>query len=291
MRGHTLWPYAVRYLAGRVDRGELGEGSRQTMRIRLDGLTESFGMRPIDQFGAAAIDRWLASIRHLSPRTRRSYVSTVRGFCRWLREGRVIGRDLAALLPSVRVPRSVPRALPGGDMRQLLEVLPDDRARAIVMLMVGLGLRCCEVASVEVGDYDPHDATIRIVGKGGHERLLPVPVEVGGALDRYAVWSSGPLIRSKVDPSCGVHRKTLSAMVSGWMTAAGVKRRQYDGVSAHALRHTAATDVLDRCHDVRIVQQILGHSNVATTSIYLGRANIGQLRSAMEGRDYRTPAS
>ena len=70
------------------------------------------------------------------------------------------------------------------------------------------------------------------------------------------------------------------------MRRAGVKRGNYDGVSGHALRHTAASDVLDRCGDLRQVQQMLGHSSLATTAIYLRRADAGQIRAAMEGRDY-----
>ena len=78
----------------------------------------------------------------------------------------------------------------------------------------------------------------------------------------------------------------LSKELSDLMTAAGLKRARNDGVSAHALRHTAASDVLDRCHDVRIVQAMLGHASLATTEIYLRRANMGQLREAMAGRAY-----
>ena len=74
------------------------------------------------------------------------------------------------------------------------------------------------------------------------------------------------------------------------MAAAGLKNRPRDGVSAHALRHTAASDVMDRCHELRTVQAMLGHASIAATEIYLRRANLGQLREAMEGRDYRRAA-
>ena len=67
---------------------------------------------------------------------------------------------------------------------------------------------------------------------------------------------------------------------------AGLKKANYDGRSAHALRHTAASDVLDRCKNVRTVQAMLGHASIATTQIYLRRANLDQLREAMSGRDY-----
>jgi site-specific recombinase XerC len=79
-------------------------------------------------------------------------------------------------------------------------------------------------------------------------------------------------------------------MVAEWMRAAGVKRRPYDGNSAHALRHTAASDVLEVSGDLRAVQAMLGHSQLQTTSIYLRRAELGRLRDAMTGRPYRLAA-
>jgi site-specific recombinase XerD len=75
--------------------------------------------------------------------------------------------------------------------------------------------------------------------------------------------------------------------VQQWMVDAGLKRRPRDGVSAHSLRHTCASDVLDACHDLRVVQQMLGHQHLATTAIYLRRADLSQMRDAMAGRRYR----
>jgi site-specific recombinase XerD len=70
------------------------------------------------------------------------------------------------------------------------------------------------------------------------------------------------------------------------MARAGVKRHAYDGVSGHALRHTAASDVLDECKDLRAVQQMLGHAQLSTTAIYLRRVSAESLRTAMGGRTY-----
>ena len=74
------------------------------------------------------------------------------------------------------------------------------------------------------------------------------------------------------------------------MSDAGIKHRRRDGVSAHALRHTAASDVLDECGDLRVVQAMIGHIHLATTAVYLRRADLAQMREAMAGRDYRPAA-
>lgn len=104
-------------------------------------------------------------------------------------------------------------------------------------------------------------------------------------LDRFPA-SFGPLVRSYRDPSKSLGADTLSGMVAEWMRAAGVKRRSRDGVSAHCFRHTAASDVLDNCNDLRVVQQMLGHQHLTTTAIYLRRASMGKMREAMAGRRY-----
>lgn len=83
-------------------------------------------------------------------------------------------------------------------------------------------------------------------------------------------------------------RHNLSALLTKLMVDAGIKGAGRDGISAHALRHTAASDALDRCHDVRTIQAMLGHSSLATTQIYLRRANLDQMREAMGGRYYLT---
>ena len=287
----TLTPHIHRYITGRVARGEIGKRTAAGVRSALGGLDRSHGRRPLDQLTRRAVERWMETIGHLSPSHRRNQLSAARGFCRWAVDHGLIGEDPTAAIPAIRQPRSVPRALPADSVARLLAAAPDDRAQAIVWLMVGCGLRCVEVSRLAVTDYDPVAATIRVTGKGGHERILPVPDEAAGPIDRYLARAgviSGPLIRASRVRSNGLSACTISTYVSRWMTAAGLKVGRWDGRSAHALRHTAASDVLDRCRDLRVVQQMLGHEHLSTTSIYLRRASVDQMRQAMEGRTYDT---
>lgn len=285
----TLEPLSRRYLDERARRSEIGGNTLRNQRSILASFTREFGNRPPERLTRRFIERWLGTIGHLAPSTRRYQLSTVRVFCRWLIERGVIDRDPTDGLAPIRQPRAVPRALNPADVAALLRALPDQRARAIVWLMVGCGLRCCEVSRLTVSDYDPHSRTITVIGKGSHERVLPVPARVAREVDRYLDETgvvTGPLIRGAYNPSAGIGADTISKYVSRWMGDAGIKHNRRDGRSAHALRHTAASDVLDRGADLRVVQAMLGHQHLNTTSIYLRRANLGQLRAAMEGRDY-----
>lgn len=113
-----------------------------------------------------------------------------------------------------------------------------------------------------------------------------VAVLLASAPDRRA-----PLFRSYHDDRSRLSAKSISDMQRKWMRRAGVKVASRDGRSAHGLRRTAGSDVMERVHDVRVVQEMLGHAHVETTAkYYLRPVPLGQLRDAMEGRDYLAAA-
>lgn len=288
---NTLTPYVTRYLRGRVDRGEIAPQTAVDHRYQLARLARSFGQRPIRQYGPAAVDRWLGSIRHYAPSTRRAHLATARGFSRWLVDQGIVDKDATAHVPPIRQPRRTPITLPTDEVARLLAACPDERARAVIWLMVGCGCRRVEVSRLDVEDYTPErdgGGTIRLVGKAGHERIIAVPVEAARALDTYLDARgrvAGPLIRTRTGARLAPH--TIGVYVNRWMTAAGVKTRAYDGRSPHGLRRTAASDVMDRSGDLRAVQMMLGHASIQTTAAhYLRPVTMDQLRDAMEGRPY-----
>lgn len=290
----TLGPYASKYVVGRLRRGEIVTSTVVQHRSVLYRLAQVHGQRPIEQFGPATIRRWQEATAHLKPSTRASAWSAIVGFSRWLHQEGIIAKDPCVGIPAPRRPRGEPRALESGSIAKLLKVAPDARARAIIWLEVGLGLRRIEVHRLRVEDWLRRDQLMRVVGKGSHERTVPVIEEAARALDAYlAEWpaTSGPMIRSTTDPSRPLSTSALSHYMAEWMYEAGIKLAAKDGVNGHALRHTAASDVLDECSDLRVVQAMLGHRNLATTSVYLRRADIERMRDAMSGRHYGASAS
>jgi site-specific recombinase XerD len=278
------------YLRDRVLRHELTPLTARNHRSALGAFAVIVGEVTCEEVSYHHVERWLVSRRFLCASTRRSQFSALRSFFRWLQRRHLIDRNPTDDVPAPKNPRSVPRALAVDDVARLLAACPDHRARAVVWLMVGLGLRCCEVAHLELGEWDRGRDLITVTGKGEHQRTLPVPAEVSAALAAYILQHPalcGPVVRSYRRPNDGLEPDTISHMVQQWMVDAGLKRRPRDGVSAHSLRHTCASDVLDACHDLRVVQQMLGHQHLATTAIYLRRADLSQMRDAMAGRRYR----
>lgn len=286
----SLWPHAHTYLQGRQRRGEITINTIRNSRSVLAGLSRSYGNRPVERFATAAVDRWLESTAHQKPSTRAAGWTIVAGFTRWLLQQQLIPADPCEGRRGPKRPRTEPRALEHDAVARLLFVAPDARAQAIIWLEVGLGLRRVEVHRLRVEDWLRRDRLVRVVGKGGHERTVPMIREAERVLDAYlreCPATVGPLIRSTTDPSRPLSLSSLSHYMATWMTAAGIKHAPRDGVNGHALRHTAASDVLDRCGDLRVVQEMLGHRNLATTAVYLRRSQLGAIREAMEGRTYR----
>lgn len=276
------------YLHERVRRGELSTLTARNHTTTLRQFAASYGNRPVRNLGRRAVERWLESCENLSPGTRRSRFSMVRCFGRWLVERGHVRRDPCYGMKPPRKPRSVPRALRHEDVEKVILSAPDQRARLVAVLMVQEGLRCSEVAQLETGDLDLRERWMRVVGKGGHQRVLPITDETLRELLVYLGQfpaSGGPLIRSYQYPAKPLSPVTIGSMMRRMMYDAGVKQRPRDGVSGHALRHTAATDMLRAGAHIRDVQAALGHSQLSVTETYLPLL-VSTLDEAMAGRSY-----
>jgi integrase/recombinase XerD len=203
-------------------------------------------------------------------------LSAVRSFHRFLLREGVTDRDPAAAVPQPRLPRTLPRPLPVDDVRRLLEA-PDDRSatglrdRAILELLYGSGLRISELTGMDVDDLDLEGGSLRVLGKGGKEREVPLGsfgVEAvgaylsGGRPALATVASRGALFLNARGGR--LSRQSCARLLGRYVRLAGIDRR----VTLHTLRHSFATHLLEGGADVRVVQELLGHASVATTQIY-----------------------
>jgi len=284
----TLDNLAAVYVGDRLRRGEIVEATAEDLRSRLATLCRSFGDEPLDALNETALETWLGTIGWMKPSARRAYVSTVHGFCQWLVRQHLLPADPTLELGRIREPRRVARPLSMEKVGRLLHAHRGAREQAVIWLMLGEGLRCGEVAGLRVDDLDRDAATLFVKGKGSHERLVPTPPVVVEALVRYQDqlgWLPGPMVRPASEPTARrhLHGHNVSQEVTRWLYAAGVKERPRDGITPHALRHTCASGVFRECHDLSVVQHLLGHANQATTSGYVAGAGLDAIRRALEG--------
>lgn len=203
-------------------------------------------------------------------------LSAVRSFHRFLLREGVTDRDPAAGVPQPRLPRSLPRPLPVEDVRRLLEA-PDEgsptgvRDRAILELLYGSGLRISELTGLDVDDLDLEEGSVRVLGKGGKEREIPLGSfsrdAVGAYLTRGRPALATAVTRGAVFLNARggrLSRQSCARLLGRYVRLAGIERR----VTLHTLRHSFATHLLEGGADVRVVQELLGHASVATTQIY-----------------------
>lgn len=276
------------YVNDRQSKREITKGTAVGLRYSLELFAEQIGNPHPRRFARADIDSWLSSTR-LAPSTTRCRLSQVRTLIRWAIENGHMRSDPMIGLKPPGQPRQVPRNLKTKDVARLLSICPDTRTRLCVSLMVQEGLRRKEVAGLQLGDIDLDEGCILVRGKRDHERVLPLSDETTRILTLYIEECSakaGPLIRSLTNPRSGVLPKTVGRIVSEAMVEAHIKRQAFDGRSPHALRHTAATDMLRNGAHIRDVQKALGHRHISTTEIYLA-LEVRGLRDAMGGRHYR----
>lgn len=189
----------------------------------------------------------------------RDAVSHVRAFYRWAIRAGITSTDPTSTVDLPRARKRLPR--PARDVAISVAVAAADPAmRAMLALMAGAGLRCCEVAGLRWSDVDMIAGTVHVTGKYDRERV----VEVGPPVRQALAAIDGPTAFVFVNPRTG--RPYTACRVSQLVNAH--LRLCAAGCTAHQLRHRFATVALAECHDMTTVRDLLGHSSVATTEIY-----------------------
>jgi integrase/recombinase XerD len=207
--------------------------------------------------------------------TLRRQLSALRRFCAWLRrDGRMADDPLANFEPP-RAPLRLPGVLSEHEVQSLLDAPDVDTAlglrdRAMLEVLYASGLRVSELAGLERSNLNLRQGVIRVTGKGGKDRLVPLGDSACRWLEQ---WMDGPR-REWVAASdeqvfvskrgCGLSRQAIWQRIRRYAIALGFGAR----LTPHKLRHSFATHMLDHGADLRVVQMLLGHADLATTQIY-----------------------
>lgn len=255
-------------------------------------LRELPGTEPVD-IGRRELRLWLASIsERCSTRTLARKLGSARAFFAFLLQRGEVTENVAQLLTMPKVRQRLPLVLPADEAAQLMEApaaKEQDEAvaardAAILELLYGGGLRVGEVVTLDLEALDLGALRVRVLGKGNKERVVPLGLAARAALERYL-----PLRPAFVRPrTAGVDERALFLGIQGRRLGARQVQaavRQYGiwasgrtNLHPHALRHSAATHMLEGGADLRAIQDFLGHESVATTQKYthLSLANLTQ---------------
>lgn len=195
------------------------------------------------------------------------HLMSLRMFFRFLIREEILTKDVTALLDTPKVWQLVPEILTEEEVERLLSAPDADtpigrRDRAILELLYATGIRVSELCNLSV--YDIDDDVIKVKGKGGKERLVPIAKVAVEAVDTYLNEhkTEGPLFVSRGGKR--VDRVVVWQRIRYWAKKAGIEKR----ISPHTLRHSFATHLLERGADLRVIQEMLGHADISTTDRY-----------------------
>lgn len=236
----------------------------------------------IDEVDRACFRAFLAELTTggYAPRSVSRKAASVRAFLGDAHRRGLIGHNPAQAVPGPRRARSLPKAVPAGALERALEAIDGTspvelRDRAIVELLYGSGMRVAELASLVVDDVGD-DRFVTVTGKGDKQRVVPVGAAARTAVERYLRDARPALAKTAGDALwVGVR--------GGALDERGIRRvvRSRLGTFPHALRHSFATHLLEGGADLRTVQELLGHVDMATTQIYTAVSR-RHLRSAYD---------
>ena len=244
--------------------------STETIGLRLYHLRRAARELnlPVDQVTLSVLEAWLDR-PGWSSSTKRSYRASLRLFFAWCVRSEILESSPAAELPPIAVPRSLPRPVDDEPYAAALAA-GDDRQRRALRLAAECGLRRGEVARVHTRDVEPDLVgwALRVKGKGGHVRLVPLPDDLARELR-------------------GLHQGfVFPSPRGGHLTPAHlgklVSMLLPDGIATHSCRHRAGTNAYAGTLDLRAVQEFLGHAKPETTALYtkVGRQAIRQAQRA-----------
>ena len=223
------------------------------------------------------------------PRSSARLLSSLKRFYRYAVRATLLRRDPTALLESPKIGRSLPKILTEEQVEKLLQA-PDVssvlglRDRAMFETLYATGLRVSELVGLKLSQVSVGQGVVRVIGKGDKERLVPLGEEAIAWLQRYLKEARPDLVKRRATDAvfataraAGMTRQAFWHNIKRYARRAGIR----SGLSPHTLRHAFATHLLNHGADLRVVQMLLGHSDLSTTQIYthVAQARLKQLHA------------
>lgn len=250
---------------------DIGEFSRVIKEKKL-GLDKDGSIDPgkLDETSVRAYIGWLYTRNSRTSISRK--LASVRTFFEFLVRKGAVKSNLAKLVPTPRGEKRLPTFLTVDEVVKLLSTeLSDEyssRDRAMLELMYSSGLRVSELVGIDLNDIDLKNLTVKVLGKGGKERIVPVGSKAAEALNKYLherldMNPSGDhlFVNTRGDR---LNVRSVDRVIRKYATLAGIPKN----VSPHVLRHTFATHLLGGGADLRAIQEMLGHKSLSTTQRY-----------------------
>jgi tyrosine recombinase XerD len=249
---------------------------------------ESSGITDIENIKRDDITQYLMSLKDkgLSGNSVSRALVAIKMFYKFLAQERFIKNDVAGILESPKLIRPLPNVLNIAEVTRLLQA-PDIKSwmgirdKAALELMYATGMRVSEIADLGTGTLNLDVGFIKCKGKGDKERMVPIGSEARNAISRYLEKARPVLLKTKNENHLflsrlgkKVSRQSFWKMMKKYAKIAKISKE----ITPHTLRHSFATHLLERGADLRVLQEMLGHADIATTQIYT-HVDKGRLKS------------
>lgn len=254
-----------------IEKG-LAQNTLEAYRRDLEIFFEFCGDIGIKDVQRNRINSYIRDLHenHFSPTSIMRKIASIRGFFKWACTNGILKTNPALTLEQPKVPQKLPKVMTVEEINNLLNQNLNKLHRVIVELLYGCGLRVSELVNLKTTDYDLKGKFLECTGKGSKDRLVPLGKKAVEAiknylperdylLQKYNLNTKQFLINEKGKK---VNRQEVYTLIHE------LGKKLHKSISPHTLRHTFATHLIENGADLRVVQELLGHSNVSTTQLY-----------------------
>lgn len=250
----------------------LSQNTLDAYRRDLENFSDSTGVDDINSVDRLIINSYIRELKEkkYAPTSVIRKVASLRGFFKWAASVGILDKNPAATLEQPKVPQRLPKVITVKEVEELLHNNLTPLQHVVMELLYSCGLRVSELVNLKINDIDLASKYVRCFGKGSKERIIPIGETAKNVVKEYL-----PL-RNLLIKKYNLNTKRLLIMDSGRLIT---RQEVYSfihaqgklinkNISPHTLRHSFATHLLENGADLRIVQELLGHSDVSTTQLY-----------------------
>lgn len=254
---------------------------RSDLEKYSDFLNNVLHIDSLNQVKTEDIEKYLKYINaDLSTTSIARKLTSIKNLHKYLYNVEILKEDVSEIIKRPKLKKLLPTVLSVEEADKLLDIetvtIFDYRNKAMLELLYGTGLRISELLDLKLGDVDFNNATLRCIGKGSKERIVPIGEYVISSLNNYYLYSRPELLKNKNSDyiflnnrGMRLSRISFFRIIKEIALKKGIKKE----ISPHSLRHSFATHILEGGGDLRIIQDFLGHSDIQTTRIYTHISN------------------
>jgi len=276
------WSEALnRYLDYIAFEKQLSSHTLENYRRDLESAAAFFENKPLDDILEFDVRQWSNHLHRqgLARKSIQRKLSSLRSFFRYHVNHRHIAHNPVVSIKPPKAEKRLPKVCEVDELNQLLNQQPETwlafRDKAIIELLYSSGLRLAEIAALNINDIDYAESLVKVLGKGGKERIVPVGSKALSAINQWLAMRVSAANFSSIESGSDqalflsqqgrrLGHRSIQLRLEKMGLQLGASRRLHP----HLMRHSFASHMLESSSDIRAVQELLGHSDIATTQIY-----------------------